>query len=118
MDKKLVSNLKETFFELLEIISDKSFQERIWVKGEGPEVSCSDEVLDFFLEYTEYALGNSEDWRFTKEQLELLSELKAKVVEYNKRCPETDAEIVVDPKWDEIRKFAKVVYDKLKEEIK
>jgi len=110
MNETIKKGIKEEIKYLVWIFSDKEFQERVWARGEGPECDsfgesvCDTDLIDNVVE-------KYQDYDITKEQKNLLKELVQKIENYDE--PETDAELVKDPKWHEVREFAKYVYERL-----
>ncbi|MDY6803726.1 MAG: hypothetical protein SXA11_07955 [Cyanobacteriota bacterium] len=100
-------------------IANPEFQERVWVRGEGPEVSSFTEAICRL--FDDYNFDNflDEHWQnfgFSSKLYPMLDELRNRLNEYEEK--ETDAEIVRDERWDEIREFAKVVLLELDRELK
>ena len=89
-------------------ISNKEYQKRIWIIGEGPEVdSYDDAVCDFFLE-CDSILENHKDFGITENQCQVLKKFRDKFEEFS---DENDwpPEFIDTPEWNEITKMAKDV---------
>ena len=56
----------ETFIKIIEHISDKDYQKRVWIKGKGPEVDDFDETVNFFTEIGDPILKNHQDYKITE----------------------------------------------------
>jgi len=104
--------------DVFSALSDRSFQERVWLRGEGPEVSSFDEEvcglqdkdLDGFIE-------RCSDWNLDPS---LASELRSydvalmeivRDVGPNAR-PET---VLDDPRWPALREAARRIVERLEE---
>lgn len=100
-------------------IANHEFQERVWVRGEGPEVSSFTEAICRLFDDYNFDDFLDEHWHnfgFSSQLYPMLDELRNRLNEYEEK--ETDAEIVRDERWDEIREFAKVVLLELDRELK
>jgi len=60
-------DIVEGFVDLFASLADKGYQERVWIKGQGPEVESYDEVVDdYFLRceilenYKEFGISDSQ----------------------------------------------------------
>lgn len=105
-------------YKIVTEISDRTFQERIWIKGEGPQVSSWTEVIcrlfddyDFDSFLDEYATQIGISSTLHKH----LYQLRDKLNTYQQK--ETDAEIVVDPEWQQISQFAQDILGSLENEL-
>ena len=99
-------------------ISNQEYQKRIWVNHETPEIVDSyDDTMMYFLEdaYAVLEAPGSETVKMTDQQRKMLKKLYHIVDTYDmdKAHPEHDQEIVEDPNWDTIRKYAKLVYEEI-----
>lgn len=97
----------KNIYSIIKEISDKEFQERVWIKGLGPEVSSYTETMsrlyddfkfDFFLESN---LGFSVLLR------NQLKDLNTKLNNYVDK--DSDKEILEDQNWLEITECAKKI---------
>ena len=93
-------------------IGDESFQERVWLKGCGPEVSSYEEVMCRF--FDDYAIENVIDveWRalgLTVRQREGLISLRDALDIFGNSVRETPepTTILSDPRWHSIRELAR-----------
>lgn len=111
LNNKVMDNLKwiQNIYSFIKEISDKDFQEKIWVKGLGPEVSS----------YAELRCSLYDDFNFElflESHLKLnlpfnlyndLLSLNSKLINYKEKG--SDKEIIEDVKWLEIVECAKKV---------
>ena len=107
------------------VISNKDYQERFWVRQEPPIIWADNymETMETFLSDGEAALEANEAGRveMTPKQREMLQKLYDKVDNFDGdgETPDdpgygvNDAAIIQDPKWHEIREYAKLVYEEL-----
>ena len=99
-------------------ISNINYQMRIWVNHETLDIVDSyDDTTMYFGEDADRALTAKDAGliEMTDTQYKMLKILYDKVDAYdlsNER-PENDKEIINDPKWHEIREYAKLVYEEL-----
>jgi hypothetical protein len=93
-------------------LADEGYQERVWVRGEGPEVDSSTEVvcrlIDDYDLPTFLAEAGEKAW-ISKDQLTALRSLDAALTRYASNGAEADdATGIQSPGWKKIRKLAKV----------
>ena len=120
MPKYPIEYLKIFNKECVKPLSDPSFQERVWLKGLGPEVSSIDEAITSFLERCEIFIEYADQQEgLQKEHIKMLRDLYDKVDDY--RCSHLgvadDKEVervLSDPKWHKIQHEAKAVYEAIK----
>ena len=100
-------------------IADPEFQQRVWVDGAGPEFSDWTEVMcklfDDFL-FDDFVDRDWQQFGFSSESHQLLVQLREQLNNYEEK--ETNAEIVADPKWQQIREFAGKVLGQCDREMK
>lgn len=113
----MITNWKqilESFLENIRHLADKKYQERIWLRAEGPQSDdIDDTIVDFFddgdfifREYKKFGISNA--------QIEKLNKLKEKIDnfknKYNVYHPsKSTEELIKKPEWEEIRKLSKEV---------
>lgn len=108
MDKKQIFN---SFFDTIVEFSDKDFQEKIWIKGLGPECSSFEEAICHFFDEGEGIFKSYKDYGISDKNYRLLLELSKKLRAFLNKIPiQPDPhDILIDPKWHEIQKLAKKV---------
>jgi len=98
------------FLNCLRSLANKEKQVNAWVKGNISAYTDFSEIYMCFSDACEPILTWHELSTSQRYNLQLLYDM----VENYDRNYKTDAEICNDPKWDEVRTFAKKVYDDLK----
>lgn len=109
-DKKQILT---SFLETIEGISDKNYQRRIWIRGEGPEVDDFTETVCHFFEEVDDILEKHKDFGIVKEQYEILKVLKNHFSNFIKG-PRTDylpEEFIETPEWTKITEIAKQILE-------
>lgn len=111
---EIAFNIRELLTRLVLELSDKAFQERVWLRGEGPEVGS---VGEFFCNFFDDLnindiIENYKSYEISDSQIEKVIKLKDMLENYSNSIPSTpnDKEVLKDPKWKIIRDFAKEVY--------
>ena len=69
IDKK---QILETFIRIIAHISDKEYQKRVWIEGNGPEWDDFDETACVFFHEGDSILEKYKDFGITENQHELL----------------------------------------------
>lgn len=92
---------------MLREFSDDDYQDRVWVKEEGPEVSgYNDAICGLFDDYgfDEFLSFSSDQYLISKKQIRALEIFRDAINEFNDTQPrESDEQIVQKPCWAEIR---------------
>ncbi len=104
--------------DTIKTIQDADFQERIWLRGEGPEVSDFGETINSYFDLYDGMVDLKKSYReygLTFRQYWLIKRFSKKLRHYSDMTPMSpnDREIVADPRWHKIRESAKHVYAKL-----
>ena len=73
-DKKYILN---EFLRLISHITDKEYQKRVWILGQGPEVDDFDETVCHFFDDGDPILKNYKDYGITNVQYHLLTNFRA-----------------------------------------
>lgn len=109
--------IMETIIRIIDHISDKDYQTRIWIRGEGPEMDDFDETVCVFFGESDPVLENYQNYGLTKIQYEILKRFRD---EFRKFCsgpaliyylPE---KFINTPEWDQIVDGAKDLLANLK----
>lgn len=97
----------DTIFE----ISNQEFQERVWLKGLGPEYSDFDDAICDFFDNGEDIMINYKNYNISDNQFKKINILKNIIKKYCDKIPVRahTKDILSDPDWFEIRKMAKDV---------
>ena len=106
------SKIMETFMRILDHISDKDYQMRIWIKGEGPEVDDFDETCCIFFGDGNPVLENHKDYGITENQYQTLKRFRDEFAAFC-RGPALiyylPQEFIDTPEWTRITILAKEV---------
>ena len=98
--------------ETIKDISDKEYQKRVWIRGEGPEVDDFDETVCDFFGDGDPIIENYKDFEITDRQYHLLVKFRD---EFDAFCRGPALEyylpqLFIDtPEWEKITEMAKEV---------
>ena len=104
---------KHTFNEYLRHIShitDKDYQKRIWIRGEGPECQAFDDAVCDFFDIGDPILDDYKEFGITNSQYELWVRLRNEFKEFSRRH-DFPQEFIDTPEWAKIMKLAKEVLE-------
>jgi hypothetical protein len=110
---------KKLMIENLEELSSLEFQERVWRRGEGPEVSSYEEAVDQFFDVLMGAAEFNNHWRnleLTDCQWSSLKAFARMLDEFGNSVPDNSApgQILDNPKWSNVRAKAQGVLKTLR----
>ena len=71
--------IMETFIESIAAASDEEYQNRIWIKGQGPECEDFDEFVTYFLHESRAVLEEYRNFEITDTQCSLLKKFEDEV---------------------------------------
>ena len=71
------------FLETIASIADRAYQERVWVRGEGPECDDYTESICHFFDDGDPVIANHRDYGINDHQLRLLTKLRESVQYFN-----------------------------------
>lgn len=105
--KQMLISLLET----IEGISDKDYQLRIWVRGEGPEVDDFEESSMYFSENEELISKNPHEFNVSDIQLNLLHQLREELDKfyYTIGLEHPPGDFIDTPEWTHITEVAKEI---------
>ena len=94
--------------EIINDLTDKEYQKRIWIRGEGPEVDSFDDAVCNFFDTADHVVQNHKDYKLTNEQYQILKKFRDR---YDLFCDDNDfpEEFIDSPEWAEIIAHAKEV---------
>jgi len=97
-----------SLLENIEDISDKEYQSRVWIRGEGPEADDFTETVCLFFDYGEGIIEEYREFGITESQYKILKEFSDQFEEFsdNNDFPE---EFIDTPQWQEIVDLAEGV---------
>ena len=94
----------------LRIISDKSYQKRIWIETKGPEVHSFDNAVCDFFDLGEYIFDNYEGYNVTEQQQKILDEFRETFESFvDGDRPYLPEDFVDTPEWEQIINSARGV---------
>ena len=91
-------------------ISDKEYQKRIWIRGEGPECDDFTETVCHFFDDGNPIIENYKDFGITDSQYILLIKFRDEFREFSRRH-DFPQEFIDTPEWAKIMKMAKEVLE-------
>jgi len=104
--KRLLNNL----LEIIQDLSDKEYQKRIWIRGEGPEIDDFTEAVCRFFENGDPILSEYKRCGMTEGQKELLKRFQDKFKAFADDNYSLE-EFIDTPEWTEITEMAKKVLE-------
>lgn len=95
-----------SLLETIEGISNKEYQQRVWIRGEGPEIDDFDETVCHFFQEGDGIIQRYKEFDLEKKQYKLLNDFRYKFKDF---CARNDSpiEFIDTPEWENIRKKAK-----------
>lgn len=107
IDRKSILN---TMLETLRDISNKEYQRRVWIRGEGPEVDDFDEVVNYFFDEADGIVKHYRDFGITERQCKMLKNFRDKFEHFSD--DNNYPELFIDtPEWDKIIRMAQEVLE-------
>ena len=108
--------LENVLMEAVDSLFNEELQRNAWEKGNYKTCADYTEVIMSFLEDCEPVLKDYMKYGLSEKQRDDLQKLcnMVNIYDSSKNRPDADKEICNDPEWHKIRKFAKIVYDDLK----
>lgn len=98
----------ETFIRIVDHISDKEYQKRVWIKGEGPEVDDFDETVCHFFQEGDGIIEKYKDFGLSEDQYQMLKKFRDQFEVFSDKC-DLPEEFIDTPEWDKITDLAKEV---------
>ncbi len=89
-------------------ISDKEYQRRVWIRGEGPECDSFDETCCGFFDDYNYVFENYKDYWITDVQYQVLEKLWVKFRAFSRKH-DWPPDFIDTPEWDKVTLLAKEV---------
>jgi len=105
----------EAFLENISRMTDKDYQERVWVRVEGPECDDIDETIAYFFE-EDALIDNYQDFDINETQLTALrvlhKNLRTFTDTYGIYSPfKSTKKLINMPEWEKIMEMAKEVLE-------
>lgn len=98
----------ETFIRVVDHISDKDYQKRVWITGEGPEVDDFDETVCHFFQEGDGIIEKYKDFGLSEDQYQMLKKFCDQFEVFSDKC-DLPEEFINTPEWDKITDLAKEV---------
>ncbi|QVL57524.1 MAG: hypothetical protein KFB93_00150 [Simkaniaceae bacterium] len=113
---KVKQKILQSFIENIACISDKKYQERVWVNALGPECDDIDDTVCDFFDDGDPILEKYKEFGITENQYDLLMILQKKLRIFTNSTglysPEKSTKALIkEPEWKEIMKTAKEVLE-------
>ncbi len=107
----------EAFMNNVKYISDKEYQRRAWIKGEGPKATSFDETVCNFFQDGDGIIDKYQEFELTESQYEILKDFRDQFDAFssNNYWP---PEFIDTPEWDRIVEMAKNVLKAFKDQEK
>jgi len=104
--KNILSELLKT----IKMISDKEYQQRVWIRIEGPEINDFSETCCFFFDEADWVIDNYQDFGLSQSQYQILKSFydEFDIFADNNSC---EQEFIDTPEWARIRSLAKAVLE-------
>lgn len=96
--------------ETIHGISDKEYQKRVWIRGEGPECDDFTETACHFFGDGDPMLENYKDFGITESQYEILKKFRDEFRSFSKNH-DLPPDFTDDPEWGKIMELAKEVLE-------
>lgn len=115
MTNKIIrQQILEEFLKNIERLSDEIYQERVWVRTEGPECNDIDDAICDFFDDGDPILEKYKEYGISENQHQLLMILHKKLRKFADTfgiySPEKSTEKLIQlPQWQEIREISKNV---------
>jgi len=108
--KKIIEEFLKTIYRL----SDEKYQERVWLRGEGPECNEIDDTVCDFFDDGNPILERYRDFGITELQYKLLIKLHVRLRNFTDTFgvysdDKSTEELLELPEWQEIRVISKSV---------
>ena len=94
--------------ETIECVASREYQERVWMRGEGPEVADYDEVVCLFFGDVDGILNNREEFPMTEAQYKLLKYFRDEFCFFVDENDEPQ-DFIDTPEWARIMQLAQGV---------
>jgi hypothetical protein len=109
LNNGIKKQILSSFLRTVQGISDKEYQKRVWINGEGPEIDDFDETVCNFFQDCDGIIKNHKDFGITNKQHDLLIDFRK---EFDCFCNGPGLkyylpELFIDiPEWEKIRQLA------------
>jgi hypothetical protein len=108
--KRDKNNILNNHLETISGIADREYQERVWIRGEGPECDDYTESICHFFDDGDPIISDYREYAITERQLSLLVNLRKTVQDFNSNIRfALGADFLGSPEWAKITLMAKEV---------
>lgn len=105
MNKKKILNIH---LETISRIANQEYQERVWIRGEGPEIDDYTESMCDFFDDGDPIIPNYKDYAITEKQLSLMLKLREAIKDFDSNIRfELGFDFIHSPEWSKITLIAK-----------
>jgi len=105
---KAKKQILECLLETVEGISDKNYQKRVWIRGEGPEFDDFDETCCHFFQEGDGIIEKYKEFELTQSQYVTLKRFRNLFDEFSRKN-DFPQEFIDTPEWARIMAMAKEV---------
>lgn len=95
--------------DITEGISDMDYQQRVWIRAEGPECDDFCETVNNFFNYCCAILNDYQFYGLTEIQYVFLKEFSDQFDVFSREHPGSELEFIDSPEWHRITEMAKEV---------
>ena len=96
--------------DVVSTLADTNFQQRVWARGEGPEVDSYDETINDFFDYYRSIKEDYKKYGLSEGEFEKIKHLEKRIREHSRASNMGyDEEIIAHPLWENVIKAAKDV---------
>ena len=99
-----------SFLDVINDVSNKEYQKRVWIEGNGPECDDFDETTCYFFDMGDPILDDYKNFGITDEQYNILVKFRDEFEKFS-RTHDLPQEFINSPEWEKIMKMAKEVLD-------
>lgn len=100
--------IMETFLSILDNISDKEYQERVWIRGEGPECDDFTETVCHFGQEGDAIIEECNEFGITPVQLNILMRFRDVFSTFPRKY-DLPEEFINSSEWESVVMMAKEV---------
>ena len=118
--EKIRRQVLEEFLKNIARLSDEKYQERVWVRADGPECNDIDDAVCDFFDDGDPILEKYKDFGITPSQYELLTTLHEKLRKFTDTFGvyspyKSTKDLIQRPQWQEIREISQKILIAFKE---
>ncbi len=111
LSEEIKKQILDEFINKFVRISDQKYQERVWIRGEGPECDDFDETVCQFFDVGDPVLEDYENFGITDSQYQLLTKFRNEFRAFSRGTGRNyqPEEFIFGPEWGKIVEMAKVI---------